>query len=58
MKNPIALEKKHLMQTYARFPLVIERGKGCWVWDAEGNKYLDFLAGIGVNALGHRHPGF
>ena len=56
MKNPIKLEKKHLMQTYARFPLVIERGKGCWVWDTEGNKYLDFLAGIGVNALGHRHP--
>ena len=56
MKNPIDLEKKHLMQTYARFPLVIERGKGCWVWDAKGNKYLDFVAGLGVNALGHGHP--
>ncbi len=56
MKNPIALEKKHLIQTYARFPLVIERGKGCWVWDAKGNKYLDFVAGLGVNALGHSHP--
>ena len=56
MKNPIDLEKKHLMQTYARFPLVIERGKGCWVWDNKGNKYLDFVAGLGVNALGHGHP--
>jgi len=56
MKNPIDLEKKHLMQTYARFPLVIERGKGCWVWDTKGNKYLDFVAGLGVNALGHGHP--
>jgi acetylornithine/succinyldiaminopimelate/putrescine aminotransferase len=56
MKNPIDLEKKHLMQTYARYPLVIERGKGCWVWDTKGNKYLDFVAGLGVSALGHGHP--
>ena len=56
MKNPIDLEKKHLIQTYARFPLVIERGKGCWIWDSKGNKYLDFVAGLGVNALGHGHP--
>ena len=56
MKNPVNLEKKHLLQTYARSPLVIERGKGCWVWDTKGNKYLDFVAGLGVNALGHAHP--
>jgi predicted acetylornithine/succinylornithine family transaminase len=56
MKNPIDLERKHLIQTYARFPLVIERGKGCWVWDTKGTKYLDFVAGLGVNALGHGHP--
>ncbi len=55
-KNPVELEKKHLLQTYARSPLVIERGKGCWVWDTKGNKYLDFVAGLGVNALGHGHP--
>lgn len=52
----IELEKKYLIQTYARSPLILERGKGCWVWDAEGKKYLDFLSGLGVNALGHAHP--
>ena len=50
------LEKKHLIQTYARYPLAIERGRGCWVYDTEGRKYLDFLSGLGVNALGHAHP--
>jgi acetylornithine/N-succinyldiaminopimelate aminotransferase len=51
-----AIEKRHLIQTYARLPLVIERGKGCWVWDCQGEKYLDFLSGLSVNALGHSHP--
>jgi len=55
-KNPVDLERKYLMQTYARSPIVIERGKGCWVWDVKGRKYLDFVAGLGVNALGHGHP--
>ena len=55
-KNPVDLEKQYLIQTYARSPIVIERGKGCWVWDAKGKKYLDFVAGLGVNALGHGHP--
>ena len=55
-KNPVELERKYLMQTYARSPLVIERGKACWVWDSKGKKYLDFVAGLGVNALGHGHP--
>ena len=50
------LEKQHLIQTYARYPLAIERGRGCWVYDSEGRKYLDFLSGLGVNALGHAHP--
>ncbi len=50
------LEKQHLIQTYARYPLVIERGRGCWVYDREGRRYLDFLSGLGVNALGHAHP--
>ena len=35
---------------------VLVRGEGCYVWDAEGNRYLDFLAGIAVNSLGHAHP--
>jgi predicted acetylornithine/succinylornithine family transaminase len=55
-KDAVQLEKQSLMQTYARTPLVIERGKGCWVWDTKGRKYLDFVSGLGVNALGYSHP--
>lgn len=44
------------MKTYARHPIAFVRGKGCYLWDAEGKKYLDFLAGIAVNGLGHSHP--
>jgi predicted acetylornithine/succinylornithine family transaminase len=50
------LEQQYLLQNYARYPLVLARGKGCYVYDAEGHRYLDFLTGIGVNALGHAHP--
>src|SRR6202790_5046114 len=45
-----------LLPTYKRQPFVLERGKGCYVFDAAGKKYLDFLGGIAVNALGHAHP--
>ncbi|HEY6608704.1 MAG TPA: aminotransferase class III-fold pyridoxal phosphate-dependent enzyme, partial [Candidatus Limnocylindria bacterium] len=41
---------------YARQPLTIVRGAGCWVWDDAGNRYLDLVAGIAVNVLGHAHP--
>nr|WP_228035074.1 aspartate aminotransferase family protein [Oculatella sp. LEGE 06141] len=44
------------MATYARFPLVLERGAGCRVWDTEGREYLDFVAGIATCTLGHAHP--
>ena len=50
------LEREYLLQNYARYPLVLDRGEGCHVYDVEGNRYLDFIAGIGVNALGHNHP--
>ena len=50
------LERQYLLQNYARYPLVLERGDGPWLWDVEGKRYLDFIAGIGVNALGHNHP--
>jgi predicted acetylornithine/succinylornithine family transaminase len=50
------LERQHLLQNYARYPLVVARGKGCYVYDLEGRRYLDFITGIGVNALGHAHP--
>src|SRR5437763_17164635 len=50
------LEKEYLLQNYARYPLVLARGKGSYVYDLSGKRYLDFITGIGVNALGHAHP--
>jgi acetylornithine/N-succinyldiaminopimelate aminotransferase len=50
------LEREYLLQNYARYPLVLARGKGCYLYDTEGRRYLDFISGIGVNALGHAHP--
>ena len=47
---------KHIATTYGRYPLVAVKGEGCWLWDADGKKYLDFLAGVAVNNLGHCHP--
>ncbi|MGC2167000.1 MAG: acetylornithine transaminase [Gallionella sp.] len=48
----------HLMNTYARLPVAFVRGEGAWLWDSEGKRYLDGLAGIAVNTLGHAHPRF
>jgi len=50
------LERKCLLQTYNRYPVVLSRGKGVFVYDVEGKRYLDLVAGLGVNALGHAHP--
>jgi predicted acetylornithine/succinylornithine family transaminase len=50
------LERDYVLQNYARYPLVLTRGKGVHVYDADGRRYLDFISGIGVNALGHAHP--
>ncbi|MCB5189583.1 aspartate aminotransferase family protein [Methylobacillus arboreus] len=47
----------HLMNTYARQPVTFAKGEGVWLWDTEGKRYLDALAGIAVNGLGHAHPG-
>ena len=44
------------MNTYGRYPIAMVKGKGSWVWDADGKKYLDFVTGIAVNNLGHCHP--
>ncbi len=49
-------EKKFLLQTYNRYPVALARGKGVFLWDIEGKRYLDFVSGLGVNALGHAHP--
>ena len=46
----------HVAKTYGRYPLVAASGKGCWLTDIDGKKYLDFLAGVAVNNLGHCHP--
>ena len=51
-----ALTDKYVARTYARIPIALVRGKGTRVWDADGKEYLDFLAGIAVNNLGHCHP--
>ncbi len=44
-----------VMNTYNRFPIVLEKGEGTYVWDTSGKKYLDFVAGIAVNSLGHNN---
>lgn len=46
----------HLMNTYARLPVSFTRGEGVWLWDSAGKRYLDALAGVAVNGLGHAHP--
>jgi acetylornithine aminotransferase len=46
----------HVMNTYGRLPIALSHGRGCWVWDVHGKRYLDALAGIAVNTLGHAHP--
>lgn len=52
----VELDKKYVMHTYSRIPLVIDRGEGVRVWGKDGKEYLDFISGIGVNAIGHCHP--
>ena len=46
----------HVLNTYGRLPFALSHGKGCWVWDTAGRRYLDGLGGIAVNTLGHAHP--
>ncbi|MGR9051763.1 MAG: acetylornithine transaminase [Gammaproteobacteria bacterium] len=46
----------HIMPTYGRLPIVLERGEGVWLWDQNGQRYLDALSGIAVCNLGHAHP--
>jgi len=46
----------HVMNTYARLPVAFERGEGSWLWDVNGKRYLDAMAGVAVCGLGHSHP--
>jgi acetylornithine/N-succinyldiaminopimelate aminotransferase len=50
------LEERRLVPTYKRLPFLAVQGDGCYIYDDQGRKYLDFLGGLGVNALGHNHP--
>ena len=50
------LEKRYLLGTYNRYPIALTRGKGVFLYDIDGRRYLDFVSGLGVNALGHAHP--
>ncbi len=52
----VDLEQKYLLNTYARYPVAFVRGKGVHLYDVNGKRYLDFLAGLAVNSLGHAHP--
>jgi len=56
LQDLIERERQYLLQTYNRYPVAFERGKGVFLFDFEGKKYLDFVSGLGVNALGHAHP--
>src|SRR6201997_2203696 len=56
LESIAGLEQQYLLHTYSRYPVVLQRGKGVFLFDIEGKRYLDFVAGIGVNALGHAHP--
>jgi len=56
MDARVSVADKFLLPTYKRGPFVLTHGRGCYVYDAAGKKYLDFLGGIAVNALGHAHP--
>ncbi len=56
LSSVIRAEQKLLLPTYDRHKILFTRGRGVYLWDSEGKRYLDFLSGIGVNALGHAHP--
>ena len=55
-KQYLETDAEHYLQVFKRYPLVLEKGKGAKVWDTEGKTYIDLLAGIAVNSLGHAHP--
>ena len=52
----MALSEQYIANTYARYPILLVRGKGTRVWDLEGEEYLDFVSGLAVCNLGHCHP--
>ncbi|MBI5555707.1 MAG: aspartate aminotransferase family protein [Elusimicrobia bacterium] len=55
LKQAKNMDEKYIFSTYQRQPLLLVKGKGSWVWDSYGNKYLDFFSGLAVNNLGNSH---
>jgi acetylornithine/N-succinyldiaminopimelate aminotransferase len=55
-RSTLERDGDRLLPVYARYPVVMERGEGVYLFDSSGNRYLDLMAGLGVNALGHAHP--
>lgn len=58
MHEQMEAAEVNILHTYNRFPVMFDRGEGCYLYDTEGKKYLDFAAGIAVNALGYHYPGY
>ena len=56
MKDVQSIEASHILQTYRRAPVVLTRGQGIHVYDADGQEYTDLVSGVGVASLGHAHP--
>ena len=55
-REVLTRDEEYLLPVYARYPVVMERGEGCKLFDVDGKEYLDMMGGLGVNALGHAHP--
>ncbi|MBQ0000743.1 MAG: aminotransferase class III-fold pyridoxal phosphate-dependent enzyme, partial [Clostridiales bacterium] len=58
MNEKMQASEQSILHTYNRFPVVVERGEGCYIYDTNEKKYLDFAAGIAVNSLGYHYPGY
>ena len=58
MNEQMNRAEESILHTYNRFPVMFDHGEGCYLYDTEGKKYLDFAAGIAVNALGYHYPGY
>ena len=58
MNEQMKESEESILHTYNRFPVVFEKGQGCYLYDSEGKEYLDFAAGISVNSLGYHYPGY
>ena len=58
MNDYMEAAEAHVLHTYNRFPIVLEKGDGVYLYDTDGKKYLDFAAGIAVFGLGYHYPGY